>query len=267
MVSQSQTGVNWPSITQNGKYEPFQLQVSRGQITNHAPQNIFGYGTTPGTANLFRTVWENMGTTEYVFPSSATTMTLAGGAGDTATITIVGLDANYNVISENIVLTGATGVTTTNSYLRINSMFVSAGSVTNPANVVTLTNGGVTYAQINTGVFNGTTSSLGATQMAVFTVPAGYTFYGWRYGAYSSFNGNSANYTTYRAITNSAAGVQKLIVQTPFNTNYAIQREFPFPYPEKTDLRFQIAPSAATAATVSINIGGVLIANDTNTVF
>jgi len=267
MATIYQTGVVWDSITKNGKYEPFQLQVSRGQITNHATQNIFGYGTTPATANLFRTVWENMGTTEYVFPSSATTMTLAGGAGDTATITIVGLDSGYNVISENVVLNGATGVTTTNSYLRINSMFVSAGSVTNPANVVTLTNGGVTYAQINTGVFNGTTSSLGATQMAVFTVPAGYTFYGWRYGAYSSFNGNSANYTTYRAITNSAAGVQKLIVQTPFNTNYAIQREFPFPYPEKTDLRFQIAPSAAAAATVSINIGGVLIANDTNTVF
>jgi len=264
MVSQSQTGVNWPSITQNGKYEPFEMQVSRGQITNHAPQNIFGYGTTPATAGLFRTVWENMATTEYVFPSSAVTMTLAGGAGDTATITIVGLDANYNVISENIVLTGATGVTTTNSYLRINSMFVSAGSATN---VVTLTNGGVTYAQINTGVFNGTTSSLGASQQAVYTVPAGYTFYGWRYGAYSSFNGNSANYTTYRAITNSSSGVQKLIVATPFNTNYEVQRHFPFPYTEKTDLRFQIASSAAAAATVSINIGGVLIANDTATTF
>jgi len=267
MATIYQSGVNWPSITQNGKFEPFELQVSRGQITNHAPQNIFGYGTTPATANLFRTVWENMGTTEYVFPSSATTMTLAGGAGDTATITIVGLDANYNVISENIVLTGATGVTTTNSYLRINSMFVSAGSATNPANVVTLTNGGVTYAQINTGVFNGTTSSLGASQQAVFTVPAGYTFYGYRYGAYSSFNGNSANYTTYRAITNSSSGVQKLIVATPFNTTYEVQRHYPFPYTEKTDLRFQIASSAAASAVVSINIGGVLIANKTATTF
>jgi hypothetical protein len=127
---------------------------------------------------------------------------------------------------------------------------------------VTLTNGGVTYAQINTGVFNGTTSSLGRSQMAVFTVPAGYTFYGYRYGAYSSFNGNSANYTTYRAITNSSVGVQQLIVQTPFNTTYEVQRHFPFPYGEKTDLRFQVASSAATAAVVSINIGGVLIKND-----
>jgi hypothetical protein len=267
MATISQAGVNWASITQNGKYEPFELQVARNQITNHAEQNIFGYGTTPATAGLFRTVWENMTTTEYVFPSSATTMTLTGGAGDTATITIVGLDSGYNVITENLVLNGGTGVTTANSYLRINSMFVAVGSATNPANVVTLTNGGVTYAQINTGVFNGTTSSLGASQQAVFTVPAGYTFYGYRYGAFSSFNGNSANYTTYRAITNSSSGVQKIVVQTPFNTNYEVRRSFPFPYAEKTDLRFQIASSAATGAVVSINIGGVLIANKTATTF
>jgi len=268
MVSQSQTGVNWPSITQNGKYEPFEMQVSRGQITNHAPQNIFGYGTTSATAGVFRTVWENMATTEYVFPSSAVTMNLVSTViTDTATITIVGLDANYNPLTENLVLNGTTNVPTVNQYLRINNMFVSVGSATNPSGVITLINGGVTYAQINTGVFNGTTSSLGASQQAVYTVPAGYTFYGWRYGAYSSFNGNSANYTTYRAITNSSSGVQKLIVATPFNTTYEVQRHFPFGYAEKTDLRFQIASSVTTQAVVSINIGGVLIANDTATTF
>ena len=251
------------SITQNGRNEPFELQIARGQITNHSEQNIFGYGTTPASAGIFRTVWENMATTEYVFPSSALTMQLVStAAGDTASITIVGLDANYSVISEVMVLNGTTNVPTVKQYLRVNSMFVSAGSVTNPTGVVSLSNGGVVYGQINTGVFNGTTASLGRSQMAVYTVPAGYTFYGYRYSAYSSFNGNSANYTTYRAITNSSAGVQQLIVQTPYNTTYEVQRHLPFPYAEKTDLRFQVAPSAATAAVVSINIGGILIKND-----
>ena len=254
------------SMTQHGRSEPFDLQVSRGQVPYHSAQNIFGYGTTPASAGIFRTVWENMGTTEYVFPSSALTMQLVStAAGDTASITIVGLDANYAVISEILVLNGTTNVPTVNQYLRINSISVSTGSATNPTGVVSLSTGGVVYAQINTGVFNGVTSSLGRSQMAVFTVPAGYTFYGYRYGAYSSFNGNSANYTTYRAITNSSAGVQQMIVQTPFNTNYEVQRHYPFPYYEKTDLRFQIAPSAGTAAVVSINIGGILIANPTST--
>ena len=259
----SQAFVINDSVTKRGYYEPFELQVSRNQITGHTPTNIFGYGTTPATAGTFRTVWENMLTTEYVFPSSAVTMQLvSAAAGDTATITIVGLDASYNLLTENLVLNGTTNVPTVNQYFRINNMFVSVGSATNPSGVITLTNSGVTYAQINTGVFNGTTSSLGSSQQAVFTVPAGYTFYGYRYGAYSSFNGNSANYTTYRAITNSSSGVQKLILATPFNTTYEVQRHYPFAYAEKTDLRFQIASSAAVSAVVSINIGGVLIAND-----
>ena len=251
------------SITQNGRYEPFELQVARGQITNHSEQNVFAYGTTPATAGTFRTVWENMATTEYVFPSSALTMQLVSTAvGDTASITITGLDANYLIISETLVLNGTTNVPTTKQYFRINNIVVSAGSATNPIGVISLSNSGTIYAQINTGVFNGTTSSIGQTQMSVFTVPAGYTFYGYRYGAYSSFNGNSANYTTYRALTNSSAGVQKIIVQTPFNTTYEVQRHFALPYAEKTDLRWQIAPSAAVAAVVSVNIGGVLIKND-----
>ena len=251
------------SMTQHGRSEPFELQVSRGQVPYHAPANIFAYGTTPATAGLFRTVWENMATADYVFPSSASTLTLVSTVNtDTATITISGLDASYNLLSENLALNGTTNVTTANSYFRINNIAVSVGSATNPTGVVTLSGGGNIYAQINTTTVSGSTTSIGVSQMGVYTVPTGYTFYGWRYGAYSSFNGNTANYTTYRAITNASSGVQRVIVQTPFNTNYEVQRHYPFPYAAGTDLRFQIASSVATAAVVSVNIGGILIAND-----
>jgi len=251
------------SMTQHGRSEPFELQVSRGQVPYHAPANIFAYGTTPATANAFRTVWENMATTDYVFPSSASTMTLVSTVNtDTATITISGLDANYNLLTENLVLNGTTNVTTVNSYFRINNIAVSVGSATNPSGVITLAVGGTIYAQINTTTVAGVTTSIGTSQMAVYTVPNGYTFYGWRYGAYSSFNGNSANYTIYRAITNTSSGVQKVIVQTPFNTTYEVQRHYPFGYVAGTDLRFQIASSAGTAATVSVNIGGILVLNE-----
>ena len=254
-------------MSQHGRTESFELQVSRGQIPYHAPANIFAYGTTPATANAFRTVWENMATTDYVFPASASTMTLVSTVvTDTATITITGLDASYNLLTETLVLNGTTGVTTVNSYFRINNIAVSVGSATNPSGVITLAVGGTVYAQINTTTVGGVTTSIGTSQMGVYTVPNGYTFYGWRYGAYSSFNGNSANYTTYRAITNTSLGVQKVIVQTPFNTTYEVQRHHPFGYVAGTDLRFQIASSAASAAVVSVNIGGVLILNEATSV-
>jgi len=252
-----------PSVSVQGAYEPFELQVSRNQIAGHSTANIFAYGSTPATAGVFRTVWENMSTTDYVFPTSASTMTLVSTVNtDTATITISGLDANYNILTENLVLTGTTGVTTVNSYFRINNISVSVGSATNPTGVITLSVSTTVYAQINTQVVNGVTESIGTSQMGVYTVPNGYTLYGYRYGAYSSFNGNTANYTTYRALTNASSGVQRVIVQTPYNTSYEVQRHFPFPYPAKTDLRFQVASSAATAAVVSVNIGGILIKND-----
>ena len=255
------------SMSQHGRTESFELQVSRGQIPYHAPANIFAYGTTPATANAFRTVWENMATTDYVFPASASTMTLVSTVvTDTATITITGLDASYNLLTETLALNGTTGVTTVNSYFRINNIAVSVGSATNPSGVITLAVGGTVYAQINTTTVGGVTTSIGTSQMGVYTVPNGYTFYGWRYGAYSSFNGNTANYTTYRAITNTSLGVQKVIVQTPFNTTYEVQRHYPFGYVAGTDLRFQIASSAASAAVVSVNIGGVLILNEATSV-
>ena len=256
------------SITQSGLYEPFELQVARGQILGHTASNVFGYGTTPATAGLFRTVWEGMSTTDYAFPGSALTMQLVSTvAGDTASITITGLDANYLIISETLVLNGTTNVPTTKQYFRINNISVSAGSASNPSGVITLTNGGITYAQINTITVNGTLGSIGTSQMAIYTVPAGYTLYMSRFTAYSSFNGNTANYTTYRAVTNTSAGVQRCVLQSPFNTNYEINRIYPFPYAEKTDIRWQIASSAATAAVVNVNIGGVLISNDVSAQF
>lgn len=262
MAAFANSGVVWDSITKNGKFEDFNLQVARGQITNHSSVNILAYGTTPATAGLFRTIWENMATTDYVFPASALTMQLVStAAGDTATITINGLDANYNIITENVALNGTTNVPTVNQYLRVNSIFVSIGSSTNPTGVITLSNGGVVYAQISTVTIGGSTTSTGISQAAIYTVPAGYSLYGMRYSAYSSFNGNSANYTTYRAVTNTNLGVQRVVVQTPFNTNYEIVRQIPFFYAEKTDLRFQIASSAASAAVTGANIGFMLIAN------
>jgi len=262
MTTFNTPGIVWDSITKNGRYEPFELQVGRGLITNHNPANVFGYGTTPATANLFRTVWENMATTDYSFPGSALTMQLVSTVNtDTASITITGLDSGYNSISETLVLNGATNVPTVNQYLRVNNIIVSSGSSSNPSGVVTLSNGGTVYAQINAITVNGVLGSIGTSQMALYTVPAGYTLYMSRFGAYSSFNGNTVNYTTYRAVTNTSAGVQRCILQSPFNTEYNVTRIYPFPYLEKTDIRWQIAPSVATAAVVSVNIGGVLIKN------
>jgi hypothetical protein len=234
--------------TKFGKDEDFNLQVARGQIPGHSTVNIYGYQEV--VATTFIPVWENAAV--YTYPASAVKMNLAGTAGDTASIQINGLDANYFPISEVVVLNGATPVSTVREYLRINGMQVTVGSATNPAGVVTLKNlaGTVIYAQINAGV--------GRTQSAIYTVPAGYTYFIQRVNIYTSLNGN--DYVTYQNKTISPTGVVQLTQQAPFAINYEAVRIMPRPIPEKTDIQLMCKVKTGTGA-VAVAQEGYLIKN------
>ena len=50
------------SITRSGKYEPFNLQVARGQIAGHSVVNLFGYNANISQTTASATsiaIWEN----------------------------------------------------------------------------------------------------------------------------------------------------------------------------------------------------------------
>ena len=237
------------SVTVQGAYEPFDLQVARGQIMGHSTQNIYAYQAAVTTT--FIPIWENA--TAYTYPVAAAQMNLAGTSGDTASILITGLDANYKMISETLILNGATPVTTVNSYFRINGMQVTVGSATNPAGVVTLkdlTNTTI-YAQINAGI--------GRTQAGIFTVPAGYTFYLQRVNIYTSLNGN--NHAIYQNKTISPNGVVQLTQQAAFPSLYEARRVMPRPFTEKTDIQLQCKLNSGTGE-ITIAQEGYLIKND-----
>lgn len=249
------------SITQNGRYEPFELQVARGQITGHTPVNIFGYQPSVGT--VLYAVWEVVA--DYVYPASATTMLLySSSASDVnVPITINGLDANFVPISETLTLTnGTTGVTTTKSYLRIQSIVVANG--VDPVGTITLGNAGKTivYAQINLVNVAGVLRSAGRSQMSIYTVPAGHTFYLYRVDAYSSQGGSGNNYANYRVQSRNNVTSQTLeVLSAPFSNNYNARRAIPFPYTEKTDIQWQASVASGTGP-IGIIVEGILIKNN-----
>ena len=238
------------SQTQYGKYEEFNLQVARGQIQGHSTVNIYGYQPAISTTSV--PVWENV--TAYTYPASAITMYVSGTNGDTCQITVVGLNSLYQPISETVVMTGATPVATTKQYLRINSMFVAPTSLSNPAGIVYLKNlaATVTYAQINAGI--------GRTQMAIYTVPAGSTFYLQRVAIYTSLNGN--DYVTYQNKSISPTGVIQVTQTAPLATLYDALRITPRPFLEKTDIQLSCAVKNGTGA-VAVAQEGYLIKNET----
>jgi hypothetical protein len=132
-------------------------------------------------------------------------------------------------------------------------------------------NGGTLYAQINAGI--------GQTQMSIYTVPAGYTYYlgsvqanadiGFTSSAYMTYaEYNKFNLTqnvqengySYTTLANTSVLSQSPFVQI-FNSNYPC----PIGHPAGTDIQYQLKASTGTNSVGSIFANGILIANPTNT--
>jgi hypothetical protein len=240
-----------PSVSQLGRFEPFDLQISRGQIFGHKRLLKFGYNAL--VQNVEETVWEYGGI--YVYPASALTMTATSslGATDSAVaLTAQGLDANYNEISENIVLSGLGTATTTKQFLRINRVFVTGSKAI--TGVVAFTNNGTTYASLNSDC---------QTLMALWTVPAGYTAYVVQTDVTVLTETNN-KYGTIRLVTRLPGSVFR--TQDMFSAqNSDVTRSYSLPLPilEKTDIEFRaIGSSVNSDLRVSATFEIVYIQND-----
>jgi len=233
------------------------MQVARGLVTGASQVNIFAFSDSVKTT--LYTLWELTGTTQYAFPASAVTMTFAStSASDNtrATILISGLNSTWDAITETVTLNGTSNVTTTNQFLRINSMIMTSTGTGQTTNVGTITakNGGITYAQMNAGV--------GRSQAAVYSVPNGYTMYITSINAFNgdAAPGNAINYqvkTTNNAQTNP---VTLTVLQTAWDQKYQVVRNNPFPYTQKTDIQWQYSTASGTHS-VGLILQGILISN------
>jgi hypothetical protein len=227
-------------------------QIARGKVAGTTLTNIFA--VCPNQSTTQRTIWELGGTTEYVFPASALTMTVTSSStGDvgTAQVLINGLDASYNPISETVTLNGTTGVTTVNQYFRINGAIMvrpASGQTANAGNI-SITNGGVTYGYISTG--------FGKSQGAYYTVPNGFTLYLYEIDSFSGSSSGS-NYvsldvkTTNNAVSNP---VTLTLLQSTYQLTYAVTRVIPIPQTQKTDIRWRASVNTGTHSVTLLAIG------------
>jgi len=222
------------SITRVGQTEPFELQVSRNQIAYHEVRNIFGWQASVTTT--FIPLWENA--TAYTYPTSALQMTVtsASASDDGGTVLIKGLDINYEEISEVVTCNNATPPTTTKGFFRINDVIFTNSSGAN-VGIITIANGGTTYAKILAGV--------GRNQASIFTVPAGKCFFLYRIDAFSN-DSTSSKPGLFRHYVQYDTGAVYIVARTTFTGNMNIQRRLPFKYNEKTDIQFQLQTNSGT---------------------
>lgn len=224
------------SITRVGTSEPFELQVSRGQISYHSVVNIFGTATAIGTA--YRTPWELANTNALPLISTASQLDVASSdAADTSQVVqLQGLDADYNQITENISLNGTSTITTTQSFKAINGFVTISG---NCAGNVTAKISSVVYAQITAGA--------GRNQAAIYTVPAGFSFYLARIDAFSATATGASKFVTFNNKNTFSDGRVFNVATTTFAQRMDIMRILPFKVPAKTTLEFQAKLNSSTA--------------------
>jgi len=208
------------------------LEIASERITEIVPVNIFGFNRTIGTD--YETIWNNGAI--YSYPGSAVQMdVVSSSASDTMTLLISGLDSNYDALAEIVTVNGTATVTTTNSFLRINSATILSGS--NVGNI-TISNGGTTYAYIE--------AAIGTTQACVYTVARNYSLYLFRISLTSgTVNGNQ--YITYRnRIDNSAGRILRVAEATWKDGMQTFDRQIPFRISPKNDIQFEAKSSAST---------------------
>ena len=147
------------------------INIARGLLKGVTSEHKFG-AVPAMSQNNTGTIWDVNDTTyPWSAFSSATAVTVdraeVGDAGKT--ITIVGLDENYDAVTDTCVLTNASGNTTTNgtTFIRVFRAFVSTGA----------DNVGNVDIKVSSTVVARITADKGQTLMAVYTVPAGYTAY------------------------------------------------------------------------------------------
>jgi hypothetical protein len=253
------------SITQVGTSEPFELQVSRGQIPGHTA--FFKYGYNPLIVNVNETIWDGGGI--YVYPAAAAVMYVSSSSTDDAaagtgarTIFIQGLDANYNEVGETITMNGQTQVATTRQYIRMYRAFVTTvGSGTTNAGDIYIGTTGAT-AGVPTGTFYAKiTASEGQTLMAVYTVPAGKTLY-LSNGTATHGTDTSGAYMTVRFKIRPFGGAFRTATKVDIAASELV---FPFTYPlvlpEKTDIEVRAICNKNQNNAVSATFDGILVQN------
>ena len=211
-------------------YEHDPLAIAKGESNYLSVRNIFGYQENVTTS--FIPAWEYA--TAYTYPTSAVTMDVAStdAANDNGyTARIIGLDENYNIISEDVTIPA----TTTKAFFRINDViyFNTDGN----QGLITVSNGGTVYAAIRIGD--------GRNQASIYTVPAGHCFYLYRIDAFSN-DSTSPKTGVFKNFTRDINGVTFNVARTTFQNQMNIQRRLPFKYDSTTDIQFQLRTKSGT---------------------
>lgn len=207
--------------------EEFNLNVSRGKV--RGASLLHKFGAVPAMSqNTTGSIWD---VNDTIYPwsafASAGTLTVNSDIADANKhIVIVGLDENYNQISEDLQLT-STSLSTTKSFIRIFGAYITNGSSGNVA-AINVLKGASTVLRMS--------AEQSQTLMAIYTVPAGKTGYLYKgvCSAQAGADGTGSMFVRYFGET--AFRIGHTFEVAGVGGEYAYNFSFPIPIPEKSDI-------------------------------
>ena len=254
------------SITRVGTSEPFELQVARGQIGFHESVHKFGFNSAVDTT--LATIWLQGGLYSYL-GSASTLYISSSSANDTAagtgarTVTVSGLDNNFDFKAETVSLNGQTGVELNGStWFRVNRIVVNTAG-TGGGNAGVLYVG--TEATPSGGVPTNKYATVGIgdnqTLMTTYTIPRGYTAYITQKDV--SASSSAGKFAILSLVARPFGGVFNVKDRVLSSEGYStIQYPYPLKFTEKTDIEVRAqADSAGGTVTVSAALDILLIQN------
>jgi hypothetical protein len=212
--------------------EEEKIKISRGMVKDAS--FIHKFGAVPAMSQSANgTIWDKNDT---IYPWSAwdTASNVnvdAASATDVGKhITVVGLDANYNQMSETITLVGQNNNYSSNTFSRVFRAFVSDGEAN--AGTITIQKNSTDVAIIST--------TYAQTLMAIYTVPAGYTGYIYKgtSSAQAGADGTAGMFIRYFGQTSFRIGHSFEV--SGAGGQYTYDFSFPIPVPEKSDIDVRI---------------------------
>jgi len=237
------------SISKQGKTEPFEFQVGKGDVGYHTIVHVFGYNADADSA-AEETVWPP-GTAIPYLASPVTMKVSSSSAADVNTsgtgawtVFIKGINNNGEEASETVALNGQTAVNTATTYSFIQSVTVlavgtggaNAGNIYVGTGTVTAGVPAVIHGFAGLGENNSLTGA--------WQCPTGHTAYV-TYGSISSGTESGAQFITGRLKLMGSNGVQRTAAIVTFaNGLYP----FDFTFPVKINAGERVTATVKTTA-------------------
>ena len=214
----------------NHYLEDERINIARGVTVKTS--SIHKFGAVPAMSqSKTGTIWD-VNDTKYpwhVWDSSpGPVQVLAADAADSGkSITIEGLDSNYEAVSDTITFTSLADTSTTESYRRVFRAYLTNGSADNE-DVINIKKDGVVVARIN--------ADNSQTLMTVYTVPAGKTGYLMKGSATAQASADGNGRMMIRYYGNDAFRVGHSFEVAGAGGQYTYDFAVPIQIPEKSDI-------------------------------